>query len=146
MPSPARTRAALVVLLLVASACVAVRGVSAHERGSSDAAHLRAAMLDRLAARVPTDSLARLYAVALEAPAKEGRVLLDAVSCQRLRLDWQYGRAPARIAVARMTDSLFPTPALRERWEEAQDRWPIAGGVDFQCVRGLTPAADSLSE
>ena len=145
MPSPARTRAALVALLLLVSACVAVRGVSAHERGS-DAAHLRAAMLERLAARVPTDSLARLYTVALAAPAEQGRVLLDAVSCQRLRLDWQYGRAPARIAIARMTDSLFPTPALRERWEEAQDRWPIAGGVDFQCVRGLSPAPDSLSE
>ena len=146
MPSPARTRAALVVLLLVVSACVAVRGLSAHERRESEAEHLRAAMLERLAERVPTDSLARLYTVALDAPAARGRVLLNAVSCQRLRLDWEYGRTPARIAVARMTDSLFPTPALRERWEEAQDRWPIAGDVDFQCVRGLAPAPDSLSE
>lgn len=145
MPSARRTSSALLAIILVASACVAVRGVSAHERG--DPAHLRhARMIESLAARVPTDSLARLYAVALDAPEEQGRVLLDAVSCQRLRLDWAYGSAPARVAVARMTDSLFPTPALQERWREARGRWPVAGGVDFQCVRGLVPAPDSLSE
>lgn len=145
MRNTRRLRTALAASLLFATACVAVRELSAHERG--DSAELRRArMLERLAARVPTDSLAHLYVVALDAPAEEGSVLLDAVSCQRLRLDWAYGRAPARIAVDRMTDSLFTTPALRARWEDAQGRWPIAGGVDFACVRGLVPAPDSLSE
>ena len=144
MPSPRITRSALVVTILIASACVAVRGVSAHERGDPTGVR-RARMLEQLAARVPTDSLARLYAAALDAPEERGGVLLDAVSCQRLRLDWAYGRAPARIAIARMTDSLFSTPALRERWEDAQGRWPLTGSVDYQCVRGLAPAADSLS-
>lgn len=140
-----RSRSALLASLLLATACVAVRELSAHERG--DPVELRhARTLERLAAGVPTDSLARLYTVALDAPADRGADLLDAVSCQRLRLDWAYGRGPARIAIARMTDSLFTTPALRARWEDAQRRWPIAGGVDFSCVRGLVPAADSLSE
>ena len=140
-----RSRFALLVSLLFATACVAVRELSAHERG--DPVEMRhARMIERLADRVPTDSLARLYIVALDAPSEEGAGLLDAVSCQRLRLDWAYGRAPARIAISRMTDSLFTTPALRARWDEAQRRWPIAGGVDFACVRGLVPAADSLSE
>jgi hypothetical protein len=145
MRNTRRLASALVASLLFATACVAVRELSAHERG--DPAELRhARMLERLAAQVPTDSLARLYVVALDAPAEQGSVLLDAVSCQRLRLDWAYGRAPARIAIERMTDSLFTTPELRARWDEAQGRWPLAGGVDFACVRGLRPAADSLSE
>ena len=145
MRTTRRLRFALVASLLFATACVAVRELSAHERG--DSAELRRArMLERLAERVPTDSLAHLYVVALDAPEEQGSVILDAVSCQRLRLDWAYGRAPARIAIERMTDSLFATPALRARWEEAQGRWPMAGGVDFACVRGLRPAADSLSE
>lgn len=140
-----RSRSALLAALLFATACVAVRELSARERG--DTVEMRhARMLERLAARVPTDSLARLYTIALDAPKEQGGALLDAVSCQRLRLDWAYGRGPARIAVAQMTDSLFPTPALRERWADAQSRWPIAGGVDFSCVRGLVPAPDSLSE
>lgn len=140
-----RLGSALVASLLFATAFVAVRELSAHERGES-AESRRARMLEQLAARVPTDSLAHLYVVALDAPAEQGGVLLDAVSCQRLRLDWAYGRAPARIAIERMTDSLFTTPELRARWEEAQGRWPLAGGVDFGCVRGLRPAADSLSD
>ncbi|NUR18446.1 MAG: hypothetical protein HOQ12_02835 [Gemmatimonadaceae bacterium] len=145
MRTTRRSRSALLASLLFATACVAVRELSARERGDPvEVRHART--LERRAARVPTDSLARLYMVALDAPEEQGGALLDAVSCQRLRLDWAYGRGPARIAVARMTDSLFATPALRERWEQAQGRWPIAGGVDFSCVRGLVPAPDSLSE
>jgi hypothetical protein len=145
MRTTRRLRSALVASLLLATACVAVRELSAHERG--DSAELRRVrMLERLAEQVPTDSLARLYVVALDAPEEQGSVIFDAVSCQRLRLDWAYGRAPARIAIERMTDSLFATPELRARWEEAQGRWPMAGGVDFACVRGLRPAADSLSD
>lgn len=140
-----RSRSALLASFLLVTACVAVRELSARERGeTAEVRHAR--MLERLADRVPTDSLARLYTIALDAPEEQGGALLDAVSCQRLRLDWAYGRGPARIAIARMTDSLFSTPALREQWKEAQGRWPIAGGVDFSCVRGLVPAPDSLSE
>jgi hypothetical protein len=140
-----RTRSALVLVALVASTLVAATGASAYERG--DAAHeRRERMFDELASRVPTDSLAKLYAAALNAPEERGRVLLDAVSCQTLRLDWAYGNIPARRAVRRMTDSLFPTPELRQRFADAQDRWPVVAGVSFECVRGLVPAADSLNE
>ena len=140
-----RTRSTLVLVALVASTLVAATGASAYERGDASRAQ-RERMFDELASRVPTDSLAKLYAVALNAPADQGRVLLDAVSCQTLRLDWAYGNVPARRAVRRMTDSLFPTPALRRRFEEAQDRWPVVAGVSFECIRGLVPAPDSLSE
>jgi hypothetical protein len=143
--STRRTRPALIAALLLSSTFVAVSGVSALER--RDAAHARRErMFEELAARVPTDSLARLYSIALDAPAAEGRVLLDAVSCQSLRLEWAYGNVAARKAVQRMSDSLFATPELRARWQEARDRWPATSGIHFDCVRGLTPAADSLSE
>lgn len=144
-PRAPRARFPFVVAILIASAFVAVSGVSAHERGNP-ARERRERMFDELASRVPTDSLARLYTVALDAPAARGRDLLEAVSCQTLRLDWAYGNVAARRAVRRMTDSLFPTPELRQRWDEARDRWPVAGGVSFECVRGLAPAPDSLSD
>ncbi|HEX2780739.1 MAG TPA: hypothetical protein VHM30_14655 [Gemmatimonadaceae bacterium] len=145
MPSVRRTRSALVAIILVASACVAVRGVSAHQQGDPD--HRREArVIESIAAHIPTDSLARLYTVALDAPEEQSRTIADAVSCQTIRLEWQFGNIAARQAIGRMEDSVLATPALRQRWSEARDRWPAVSGIHFDCVRGLVPAADSLSE
>jgi hypothetical protein len=105
----------------------------------------RVRMFEEIAAHIPTDSLARLYVGALDAPPAMGRTYSTAIACQIYRLGWQYGSIASGKAMRRVEDSLFTTPAARERWSDAQRRWPTSGPLFPPCdVSDLPRGADSL--
>jgi hypothetical protein len=117
--------------------------VAAGERDTAYVRRLR--MFEEIAAHIPTDSLARLYVAALDAPAERGGIYQSAIACQYFRMLWQYGRIAPSKAIRRMQDSLFPTPAAIARWNEAQRRWPTSLGPGFPCdASDLPHAPDSL--
>jgi hypothetical protein len=100
----------------------------------------------KLSAHVPTDSLARLVATALDAPPARDQELFDAITCQLFQLDWVYGVEATDLAAARMIDSLLPTPKLRTRFMSVQERWPASSQSWQHCsVRDLPPSTDDLS-
>jgi hypothetical protein len=105
----------------------------------------RVRVFEEIAARIPTDSLVRLYVAALDAPAERGAIYQSAIACQYFRMLWRYGRVASPIAIRRMQDSLFPTPAALARWNHAQRRWPTSLGPGFPCdASDLPQAPDSL--
>jgi hypothetical protein len=102
-------------------------------------------MFEELAAHIPTDSLARLYVAALDAPSARAGVYQNAIACQYFRMIWQYGTVAPPKAIRRMEDSLFTTPATSQRWTEAQRRWPDSLARGFPCdASDLRRAPDSL--
>jgi hypothetical protein len=116
--------------------------------GERDTAFVRRVrMFEEIAAHIPTDSLARLYIAALNAPpAERGGPYPYAIACQYFRNGVQYGSIAPRKAIRRMEDSLFATSEARERWRDAQRRWPISLGAGFPCdASDLRRAPDSLN-
>lgn len=100
----------------------------------------------RSSAHVPTDSLARLVATALDAPPARDQELFDAITCQLFQLDWVYGVEATDLATARMIDSLLPTQKLRTRLAGVQERWPASSQSWQRCsLRDLPPSTDDLS-
>ena len=98
------------------------------------------------AVRVPTDSLARLVTIALDAPAERDQELFEAVACQLFRLNWSYGVDATEAAAARMTDSVLATPELRARFEAVTDRWPARVRSWARCsARDLPRAEEDLA-
>jgi hypothetical protein len=104
----------------------------------------RVRMFEEIAARIPTDSLARLYVAAIDAPADRARVFQSAFGCQYFRMIWQYGSIASTKAIRRVEDSLFATPAAREPWRAAQRRWPLASGPVNCDASDLRRSPDSL--
>jgi hypothetical protein len=116
--------------------------VAAGERDTAFVRRVR--VFDEIAARIPTDSLARLYVAALDAPAERGAIYQNAIRCQYYRMLWHYGRVATPRAIRHMQDSLFTTPAALARWDEAQGRWPTSP-VGYACdASDLPRAPDSL--
>ena len=106
----------------------------------------RVRMFEEIAAHIPTDSLARLYVGALDAPPALGPTYAYAIACQYYRMTRQYGAVAPDKAIRRMEDSLFTTPASRERWRAAQRRWPNSLGPNFPCdASDLRQAPESLN-
>jgi hypothetical protein len=105
----------------------------------------RVRMFEQIATRIPTDSLARLYVAALDAPADHAAVYQSAIGCQYFRMNWQYGSVASTKAIRRVADSLFTTPAARERWSAAQRRWPLASGPVNCDASDLRRSPDSLN-
>jgi hypothetical protein len=117
--------------------------VAAGERDTAFVRRVR--MIEEIAARIPTDSLARLYVAALDAPAERAAIYQNAIHCQYYRMLWQYGRVASPRAIRRMQDSLFATPAALARWDEAQGRWPTSPVPGYSCdASDLPRAPDSL--
>jgi hypothetical protein len=117
--------------------------VAAGERDTAFVRRVR--MFEEIAAHIPTDSLARLYVAAIDAPTALGPAYAYAIACQYFRMTWQYGSIAPDKAIRRMEDSLFTTPAVRERWSAAQRRWPTSLGQGFPCdASDLRRAPDSL--
>jgi hypothetical protein len=95
----------------------------------------RVRMFEEIAARIPTDSLARLYVATIDGPAERSTIYVtygNAIACQVMRMIWQFGSVASAKAIRRMEDSLFTTPAARERWSDAQLRLPDFGSSS-QC-------------
>jgi len=116
--------------------------------GEPDTVYLRRVrMFDQIAATIQTDTLARIMTGAMEAPAGQEAPYVQALMCQYHRMIWQYGAVAPKLAISRTEDSLFAAPGTRERWIEAQRRFPsVASFSPAQCsVSGLPHAPDSLN-
>lgn len=116
--------------------------------GERDTVYLRRVrMFEQIAATIQTDTLARIMVGAMEAPAEREAPYVQALMCQYHRMIWQYGAIAPKLAIRRTEDSLFVVPGTRERWIEAQRRFPMFGTFDpAQCsVSGLPHAPDSLN-
>ena len=105
----------------------------------------RVRMFEEIAATISTDSLARLYVAAMDAPVERGPVYQQAIQCQFGRMVRQYGFIAPKKAIKRMEDSLFAVPGSRKRWLQAQDRWPMFGSGAECDMSDLTRAPDSLN-
>jgi hypothetical protein len=118
--------------------------VAAGERDTAFVRRVR--MFEVISAHIPTDSLARLYIGALDAPAALGPTCAYAIACQYYRMTRQFGAVAPDKAIRRMEDSLFTTPESRERWRAAQRRWPNSLGPNFPCeASDLRQAPESLN-
>jgi hypothetical protein len=124
------------------------RLISAGERDTAYVRQVR--MFEEVAAHIPTDSLARLYVGALDAPAERGGAYQFAIACQYYRMVTQYGPIASPKAIRRMEDSLFTTPAARERWTAAISLRPsrrmsgCALHAQGLMIRGACPPARSM--
>lgn len=67
----------------------------------------RVRMVDSLSRFVRTDSLARLFARAVDGPDDAIPAIAREITCERSRLSWRHGMAPASVAMRRMNDSLW---------------------------------------
>ena len=102
-------------------------------------------MFEEIAARIPTDSLARLYLGALDAPKDKAWIYQEGIACQVRRMAKQYGGVASSKAMRHLEDSLFTTADARKRWVEAQLRFPSIVSPNYRCdLRDLTRAPDSL--
>jgi hypothetical protein len=116
--------------------------------GDRDTAFVRRVrMVEEIAARIPTDSLARLYVATINGPAERDTTYVtygNAIACQYWRMIWQFGSVASAKAIRRMEDSLFTMPAARERWSDAQRRLPNSGSGTPCNTSDLTRGPDSL--
>lgn len=116
--------------------------------GERDTVYVRRVrMFEEIAATIRTDSLARIFTAAMNAPAEKGAMYQTAIACQFMLMIYQYGGVASKWAITRMEDSLFAAPGSRERWIAAQKRWPaVVTGPRYETCdpRGLPHAPDSL--
>jgi hypothetical protein len=116
--------------------------------GERDTVYIRRVrMFEQIAATIQTDTLARIMTGAMDAPAEKQAPYVQALMCQYQLMIWQYGAIAPKLAIQRTEDSLFVVPGTRERWIEAQRRFPtIASFKPAECsVSGLPHAPDSLN-
>lgn len=106
----------------------------------------RVRMFEQIAARIPTDSLARLYTGALTVSADSAWVFQHAIVCQMERMVREYGAVASFKAIKSVEDSIFPPPDGRKRWADATARFPGSLGPGFKCdLTGVPFAPDSLN-
>ena len=158
-----RRRALAVSLATCLTACAAPRAPRAYvpsassptvtsadvvEAGERDTVYVRRVrMFEQIAATIQTDTLARIMLGAMAAPAHQEEPYVQALMCQYHRMIWQYGAVAPKLAIRRTEDSLFVVPGTRERWIEAQRRFPEVASFDpARCsVSGIPHAPDSLN-
>jgi hypothetical protein len=93
--------------------------------GMTDTVFLRRLRtVESISRRIDADSLARLYARALDAPSGEMVGVASAIGCQYYLIIKQYGYPALTRARTRVLDSLLAIPGNRARWEASAARWP----------------------
>lgn len=116
--------------------------------GERDTVYVRRVrMFEEIAGTIQTDTLARIMMGAMAAPAEQQARYVPALMCQYHQMIWQYGIVAPKLAIRRTEDSLFAVAGTRERWVEAQKRFPaIARFNPAECsVNDLPHAPDSLN-
>lgn len=108
---------------------------------SADAAKLKkylrdSTVLDSLTRLVRTDSLYKLYRLALE-PGRADAKLVAAVWCEELRLTLIHGPVPEKRAVDRMLDTVYSDHGIRDAFRYFAAQAPAEGNFDEQACGRL---------
>lgn len=107
---------------------------AAAARAQADSVYRRRVrMMDSLSRFVRTDSLARLFARAVDGPDDAIPAIAREITCEISRLYWRHGMAPGGVAMRRMNDSL---------WTGHQDRYRRMG-ERLSRYDGPRPASDA---
>jgi hypothetical protein len=95
-------------------------------------------VVDSLTKLVRTDSLYKLYRLALE-PGKADVKLVAAVWCEELRLTLIHGPVPEKRAVDRMLDTVYRDHGIRDAFRYFAAQAPAEGNFDEQACGKLPP-------
>ena len=98
------------------------------------------AVLDSLTNVVRTDSLYKLYRLALE-PHRVDVKLVAAVWCEELRLTLIHGPVPEKRAVDRMLDTVYREYGIRDAFRYFAAQGPAEGQFDEQACGKLPPSS-----